>query len=202
MLTPTGSWIGKFPDYGVVTWVALTWDDLQEVDIDGSLPDKTQVTGFLWTVHSAGERWMDGIYGLPKGGDPDVFAKFTTRHPAAVDLHAEFFRNQFTEDLFAVYTLRQNNVHPPVFSGAEAIATTAPYNYGSSSYHVYGLQNPNSKKAFTALGRHWLFYCQGEIGNIDDRELCFISKKGATWSSKTVIPGITNVYGSFTDWGA
>ena len=118
MLTPTGSWIGKFPDYGVKTWVALTWDDLQEVDIDGSLPDKTQVTGFLWTVHSAGERWLDGIYGLPKGGDPDVFAKFTTRHPAAVDLSATFYLplNLFSEftvqhpgtvDLAAVFSLRQ-----------------------------------------------------------------------------------------------
>jgi len=90
ILTPTGAWIGKFPDYGQKTWVALTWDLLQAVDIDGSLPDKSEITGILWTYHSAGERWLDGVYGLPKGGDPDVYGTFTLQHSTYVELKASF----------------------------------------------------------------------------------------------------------------
>lgn len=202
ILTPTGAWIGKFPDWGEKTWVELTWDKLQEVDIDGIRPDKSQITGLLWTYHSAGERHMDGIYGLPIGGDPDLFADMIIRHSASGEIPAEFFRNHFREDLFADFKLRQSNERPPVFGTYTAIADTAGYNWGNTAYHVYGLQDPNSKKSFSAVGREWLFYCQGEIDNTENRELCFVSEKNGVWSSKTLVPGIENVYGSFTSWGA
>jgi len=135
ILTPTGSWAGKFPDYGPWTWVPLLWEDLREVDLNGSLPDKTQITGFFWTYHSAGIRHLDGLYGLPKGGDPDVkgitiirhaayndlssvflleikqniLSKFIVRHPNILDLPAEFRLRQETYDLKATLDVGQNS---------------------------------------------------------------------------------------------
>lgn len=135
ILSPTGSWIGKFPDYEGWTWVPLLWENLQEVDLDGTRPDKTQVTGFLWTYHSAGIRHLDGLYGLPKGGDPDIkgvliirhaayndlssvfilevkqdlLAEFIVKHPATLDLQAEFRLRQETLDLKATLDVGQGS---------------------------------------------------------------------------------------------
>jgi len=202
IFSSTGAWIGKFPDFGEWTWIKLLWENLQEVDIDGSRPDKSQITGFLWTYHTPGERHLDGLYGLPIGGDPDVKALMTIRHAAYNDLSAYLFRNLFREDLYAKVTVRQNSVKSPDFSGAIAIGITSPYNWGNSAYHVYGLQNPNSKKSFSAAGRHWLFYDQGELDNIENRQLCFVSSKKGAWIAKTYVPGVTGVWGSYTEWGA
>ncbi len=90
ILTPTGAWIGKFPDWGPWTWVVLLWEDLQEVDIDGSRPDKSEITGFLWTYHSAGVRHLDGLYGLPMGGDTDVKGFLVIRHATFNELPVGF----------------------------------------------------------------------------------------------------------------
>ena len=111
IFTPTGAWLGRFPDYARKTgcptpWVSLTWDKLQEVDIDGSRPDKSRITGILWTYHSVGKRWLDGIYGLPMGGDPDVLADMTIRHTAYNELFAEF-ETQDSAILFTKFELRQ-----------------------------------------------------------------------------------------------
>lgn len=123
IITPSGAWIGKFPDYANWTWVALKWEDLQEVDLDGSRPDKTQITGLLWTVHSPGVRHLDSVYGLPKGGDPDIFATFIVKNisyadllarfrPAydapPVNLFADFRLRQGINNLKAIFTLRQD----------------------------------------------------------------------------------------------
>lgn len=105
LLTPTGAWIGKFPDWGEKTWVPLKWDELQEVDLDGSRPDKSQITGILWTVHSAGERRLDGIYGLPKGGDPDVYARLIVRGESNKNLKTIFSLRQLTAELKAEFVV-------------------------------------------------------------------------------------------------
>jgi len=63
--TPTGSWIGKFPD-GPAEWrlIFLEWDDLVEVDLDGSRPDKSDINGFFWTYHTPGIRRLDALLAI------------------------------------------------------------------------------------------------------------------------------------------
>jgi len=191
ILTPTGAWIGKFPDYADWTWVELWWEDLQEVDIDGSRPDKTQITGFLWTYHSAGIRHLDGLYGLPKG-PTDVKGIMVIRHTTYNELPAEFFYNHFRAELPAEIILRQTQPgRLPLIGGYVEAAQTAPFNWGSGD--PYGLISQYAKKSFQALGRHWLIYCQGDLDITGDRELCFISNDGTGWTSKTLIPGVTDV---------
>ena len=190
ILSFTGAWIGKFPDYGEWTWVSLLWEDLQEVDIDGSRPDKNQVTGFLWTYHTPGERHLDGLYGLPMGGDPDVKALAVIRHAAYNELPAYLFRNLFREDLDAEFKILQNQPGRPGAAGGRIlIGDVSPY-YTNPAYgrHVYALDAPQSKKSFNAAGRYWIFYCEGQLGGTGTRDLVHKSSvDSGVWTTKTVM---------------
>ena len=88
MRTPTGSWIGRFYDGPAEwRWVFLSWDDLTEVDLDGSRPDRSNVTDFFWTYHTDGVRRVDYIVGWRR---QDLRADFEVRQETSQDLSAKF----------------------------------------------------------------------------------------------------------------
>jgi len=89
MWSPTGGWVGKFPDgEDEWRWVFLEWvEDLVEVGFDIERPDKSQVTQILWTYYSSGIRGLDGIQIWYSN---DVKGVFTVRHPYNIDLLASF----------------------------------------------------------------------------------------------------------------
>jgi len=88
MRTPTGSWIGRFYDGPAEwRWVFLSWADLTEVDIDGSRPDRSNVTGCYWTYHTDGVRRVDYIVGWRR---QDLRADFEVRQETSQDLSAKF----------------------------------------------------------------------------------------------------------------
>ena len=125
MLTPTGSYVGKFPDGPAgFRWVLLSFKQLQEryylmgeADIDGSRPDRSRVIGLLWTYHSAGLRRVDSL-SVWRGYD--LRASFIVRQFASEDLRAVFevahwedlkaeFIVQHWKDLKAIMNMRHKN---------------------------------------------------------------------------------------------
>ena len=84
--SPTGSWVGKFYDGPALwRWVFLRWSDLTAVDLDGSRPDRSNVTGIFWTYHTDGVRRINYIVGWRK---QDVYGHVVIRQPTSVDLYA------------------------------------------------------------------------------------------------------------------
>lgn len=118
MNSPTGSWIGKFPDGPAEwTWIFFSWDDLTPTDINGTLPTKT-ICGIYWTYHSPGVRRVDWITAYSCA---DLKAKFDVKHPASVDLKAIVWpaqwvvlkgiftpRRDASEDLVGGFSVRQS----------------------------------------------------------------------------------------------
>ena len=199
IFTPTGAWTGKFPDWGVMTWVPLKWEDLTEVDIDGSRPDKSQITGILWTYHSDGIRHVDWIVGLPKGGDRDIFSKFIVRHSSYADLKGEFHYNHFRSDLKARFIiLGEQPGRGPVASQRFDVGNCGSY-YWSSGWDTYPLVPPQGRKCFKGLGRWWIFYAEGEISTTRDLVFKSMPVGGNTFSAKTTAGQY--LYGGLTtDW--
>jgi len=88
MRTPTGSYIGKFYDGPAEwRWVFLRWLDLVEVDLDGSRPDNSNITGFFWTYHTDGVRRVDYIVGWRR---QDLRGDFEVRQETSQNLSAKF----------------------------------------------------------------------------------------------------------------
>ena len=88
MRSTTGSWVGKFYDGPAEwRWVFLSWADLTEVDLDGSRPDSSNVTGFFWTYHTDGVRRVDYIVGWRR---QDLRADFEVRQETSQFLSAKF----------------------------------------------------------------------------------------------------------------
>lgn len=88
MESPTGRWIGRFYDGPAEwRWVFLRWDDLTEVDLSGSRPDRSNITGFFWTYHTDGVRRVDYIVGW---WPQDLRGDFEVRHETSRDLPAKF----------------------------------------------------------------------------------------------------------------
>ncbi|KKM84930.1 hypothetical protein LCGC14_1294240 [marine sediment metagenome] len=86
MWSPTGGWVGKFPDGPArFRWVFLRWSDLTAVDFDGSRPDRSNITGIFWTYHTDGVRRINYIVGWRK---QDVYCHAIIRQPTSVDLYA------------------------------------------------------------------------------------------------------------------
>ena len=196
ILTPTGSLMGKFSESLEWAWVELTWDKLQEVDIDGSLPDKSQIIGLLWTYHTPGVRHLDGVYGLPKGGDRDVKGLLVIRHSAFNEIPSKFFYNHFREDLFAELALRQQQPGSTQPGRLTAIATVAPF-ARTTSYHSYSIMDPWGRKSVDIAGRHWVFYAEGNVLDDNKQRLAFISSKSGVWTAKTYIAGVERLYSYF-----
>lgn len=98
MKSPTGGWVGKFPDGPAEwRWVFLSWDDLVEVDLDGTMPNRSNVTGFFWTYHTDGVRRVDYIVGWRR---QDLRGDFEVRQEVGRDLRGDFvIRREFGRDL-------------------------------------------------------------------------------------------------------
>lgn len=96
--TPTGFWFSEFYDgpaqyrhvfipWGSFTWVSSPQRLLEPHRHGFNEPDKSQIDGFIWTVHTSGIRRIDYIY-APVG---DVLpAKFTVRRSTSANLSAAF----------------------------------------------------------------------------------------------------------------
>jgi len=88
MKSPTGSWVGRFYDGPAEwRWVFLSWADLTEMDLDGSRPDKSDITDLLWTYHTAGVRRVDYIVGW---WPQDLRADFEVRGKGSQNLSGKF----------------------------------------------------------------------------------------------------------------
>lgn len=83
-----GGWVGEFPDGAAEwRWVFLSWDDLVEVDLDGSRPSRSDVTDFFWTYHTDGVRRVDYIVGWRR---QDLRGDFEVRQEVGRDLRGDF----------------------------------------------------------------------------------------------------------------
>lgn len=115
LTTPTGFWYTTFFD-GLALWrlVKIPWGSFIWVSSPQRLlephrhgfnpPDKSQIDGFIWTVHTHGLRRLDYVYAFPRG--PAILrcyfairrtaspltlpAKFLPRHAASQNLAAKF----------------------------------------------------------------------------------------------------------------
>lgn len=86
--SPTGFWVTKFYDGPArLRYVFIPWTTFAETGLDGTRPDKSQVDGFIWTVHSDGLRRIDYIH-APLFGD--LLGKFIVRQERSVDLLTGF----------------------------------------------------------------------------------------------------------------
>ncbi len=78
--SPTGFWVGEFYDGpAYFRHVFIPWTQFRETGLDGSRPDKSQVDGLIYIVHTSGLRRIDYIY-APLFGD--LHALFNIRHTA------------------------------------------------------------------------------------------------------------------------
>jgi len=125
MHSPTGYWRARFPD-GPANWhyVFISMSSFTELGLDGSRPDATDVTAFLWTYHTTGTRkvlglaiWFveppdfKGIFTVRQLVAKDLSVEFKVSHDGAPqDLRAEFRLRQETIDLKTEFSLRQYNV--------------------------------------------------------------------------------------------
>ncbi len=107
MWSPTGGWVGKFPD-GPARWrqVTLSWDDLTEVDFDGSRPEKSNIVGMYWTYHTPGVRRVDAIQTWMIR---DLYCTFIVKNVGSSDLPGKFEVNlaYAAEELYAHAEIRQ-----------------------------------------------------------------------------------------------
>ncbi len=99
-----GGWVGRFPD-GPAEWrqVLITWDDLTEVDLDGTRPDSSQIIGIYWTYHTPGVRRIDGIRAWMR---QDLLCKVVIRNASASDLLSKF-EAQASQDLLGKFVIQQ-----------------------------------------------------------------------------------------------
>ena len=105
----TGFWVAEFYDGPAnLRYIFIPWTQFRETGIDGTRPDLAQVDGFICIVHTSGLRRIDYIH-APFFGN--LYAVFTTRHAAAVDLAAGF-TSQAVRDLPAKFS-GQTNVNLP-----------------------------------------------------------------------------------------
>ncbi|MCK4698293.1 MAG: DUF2341 domain-containing protein [Dehalococcoidia bacterium] len=104
MWSLTGGWVGRFPD-GPAEWrqVLITWDDLTEVDLDGTRPDSSQIIGIYWTYHTPGVRRIDGIRAWMR---QDLLCKVVIRKASASDLLSRF-EIQASQDLLGKFVIQQ-----------------------------------------------------------------------------------------------
>ncbi|MCK4964655.1 MAG: hypothetical protein KAS54_06205, partial [Dehalococcoidia bacterium] len=104
MWSLTGGWVGRFPD-GPAEWrqVQLPWDDLTEVDLDGTRPDSSQIIGIYWTYHTPGVRRIDGIRAWMR---QDLLCKVVIRKASASDLLSRF-EIQASQDLLGKFVIQQ-----------------------------------------------------------------------------------------------
>ena len=104
MWSLTGGWVGRFPD-GAAKWrqVQLSWDDLTEVDLDGTRPDSSQIIGIYWTYHTPGVRRIDGIRAWMR---QNLLCKVNITH--SIDLLGKF-EAQATADLLGKAVIRHSD---------------------------------------------------------------------------------------------
>jgi len=129
--SPTGFWLSNFYDgfarwrYVFIPWGSFVWvsrrQRLLEAHHHGfDEPDKSQVTGFIWTVYTTGSRLLDYVHAPrqllgPKGifiarhsQSRDFPAAFIIRHTNSVDLFNEFIiRHSTSAELQAGFLIRQ-----------------------------------------------------------------------------------------------
>jgi len=100
MWSLTGGWVGRFPD-GPAEWrqVQLSWNDLTEVDLDGTRPDSSQIIGIYWTYHTPGIRRIDGIRAWMR---QDLLCKVVIRNASDLDLLSKF-EIQASQDLLCKF---------------------------------------------------------------------------------------------------
>ncbi len=160
--SPTGSWVGKFYDGPALwRWVFLRWSDLTAVDLDGSRPDRSNVTGIFWTYHTDGVRRINYIVGWRK---QDVYCHAIIRQPTSVDLYAHVviqdtaelyghgvIRNVASVDLPATVEVRQDSadlfakfVVAQYFADADlpAKVVVAQFQVSIREHKVYAAWNP------------------------------------------------------------
>lgn len=86
MWSPTGGWVGKFPDGPARwRWVFLRWSDFTVVDLDGSLPDPSDIREINWTYHTDGVRRVNYIVGWRK---QDLYGHAVIRNISSDELYA------------------------------------------------------------------------------------------------------------------
>ncbi|GAH20763.1 unnamed protein product, partial [marine sediment metagenome] len=100
MWSLTGGWVGRFPD-GAAEWrqVQISWDDLTPVDLDGTMPDSSQIIGIYWTYHTPGVRRIDGIRAWMR---QDLLCKVVIKNANASDLLSRF-EIQASQDLLCKF---------------------------------------------------------------------------------------------------
>ena len=160
MWSPTGGWIGSFPDGPARwRWVFLRWADFTLVDLDGSLPDPSDIREFYWTYHTDGVRRVNYIVGWRK---QDVYGHVEIRQPTSVNLYAHVWiqdtielyghgviRNvasvdlsatvevgQDSADLFAKLVVAQYSIDLP------AKVVVAQFQFSIREHKVYAAWNP------------------------------------------------------------
>lgn len=117
--TPTGNFVAAFPDGPAEwRWVYLEWSDFKEVAIDGTRPDKSQITGILWTVHTDGVRRVDrisrwrnallpGLFVSRQSDSTDLSGTIVARQPGSTELEGMLvIRNTESRSLDAGLDIR------------------------------------------------------------------------------------------------
>ena len=115
--SPTGFWMSSFYDgparlrHVFLPWGSFTWISLPEPDLDPhhhgfNEPDRSQIDGFYWTVHTPGVRRVDYIY-APVGGD--LLAGFIPRRSISTELSAGFnIRHPDSAELLGAFIIRRD----------------------------------------------------------------------------------------------
>lgn len=132
--TSTGFWYSDFYDgparwrYVFIPWGSFIWvsspQRLLEPHYHGfEEPDKSQVTGFIWTVHTAGTRRLDyvhaprqllgpiGVFVARHSQSHDVPAAFVIRHSAVSDLLVNIIlRHSTSRDLSGGFRISRQGI--------------------------------------------------------------------------------------------
>ena len=173
MWSPTGGWVGKFPD-GPAKWrqVILSWDDLTEVDLDGSRPNKSNITGMYWTYHTPGVRRVDAIQTWMI---QDLLCKFIVRgrsSPGAlVEIPAKFEvgLHRASEELKCVFEVNHFE-----FFGPWLVVASNPENVAF----------PHQEAVFRWGGqdRYWIFYIEPDGADVYLKYIT--STDGENWGAE------------------
>lgn len=206
MWSPSGYWRYKFVDNGARwTWIYIPITAFTKSGLDGSEPDLSNVTAFLWTYHSNGTRKVAGLsaWYVPP---PDLKAIGTIRHSASTTLYAKggvaqpgsnslFAKGIIThwEELKAIGTIRygtgnlfgkgiiQNANTKDLFckgTVGSIITSDVLYDAGQT---ILDTEHSWQGKAFYAHGKYWVFYALP--GNVYYKT----SNDGENWSGATSI---------------
>ena len=128
--TATGFWYTDFYDgvaawrlveipWGSFTWVAAQQRYLEPHRHGFEEPNQQQIGGFIWTVHTHGERRLDYIYAYPRVPNSELLGYFAIQRTATpVELLAEFItRRDASQELLGKFTVAQTGTPQDLLAG-------------------------------------------------------------------------------------